>query len=275
MKAAVLTYILATATAISPAFAQTITPDSSEARALAAFQPGPMRRVPGSTALINGVSAVESYNWGGYAVSGTGFTDAKGSWVVPTVDCSKSPNALVAFWVGIDGFSNSTVEQTGTLTFCLRTTAQYYTWYEFYPSPLTFISTVSSRPGDKMYAEVSYDKGEFTVEITNETAGQSFSLSQAVPGAKRTSAEWITEAPSTITGITNLADFTKVSFGEDYTGDAGTNSATDSIVSGTIGDFGSAVYRITQVDFIGFTESTSSALKKDGASFTVTWVEYN
>jgi len=275
MKAAVWTYILATATAISPAFAQTTTPDSSEALALAAFQHAPIRRVPGATALVDGVTAVQSYNWGGYAVSGTGFTDAKGSWIVPRVDCSKSPNALVALWVGIDGFSDSTVEQTGTLTWCNRTTAEYFTWYEFYPLPLTFISTVSSNPGDKIFAEVSYNKSEFTAEITNETTGKSFSIMQAVPGAKRTSAEWIAEAPAAITGILNLADFSKVDFGEDYTGDAGSNSATDSAVSGTIRDFGSAVQRITQVDWNLYTESTSSALKEDGASFTVTWIEYN
>jgi hypothetical protein len=270
--------VMATAAAISPAFAQTITPDSSEAQALAVLQHAPMKRAPGPTARVNGVNAVKSYNWGGYYVAGTGFTEAKGSWIVPAVDCAKSPNAWVAFWVGIDGATDSTVEQIGTLTWCNRTTAQYYTWYEFYPSDpsLIVISSVPSKPGNKMSAEVSYiGSSKFTVEILDETTGKSFSTTATVSGAKRTSAEWIAEAPTTVTGIVNLADFTSASYGDYYTGIADTNYATDSTKTGVIGDFGSAVYNITQVDDTGYTESTSSALTGSGSSFKVTWIEYN
>jgi len=277
MKATVWTCIFATAVAISPAFAQTITPDTVEAKALAAFQHAPMRRVPGPL-VTNG--AVVAYNWAGHAVTGTGFTSAKGSWIVPTVTCSKSPNAQVSIWVGIDGFNSNTVEQTGTTGWCNKTTAEYFTWYEFFPAGAKVISSIPSKPGDKMSAEISYNGSEFKVEITNETTGKSFSNTKAVSGAERTSAEWIVESPYWVTsdgydyGVLNLADFTKVSFGDDYTGVAGTNSATDSTVSGPISAFGS-VQQITQVDYLLHTQSTSSALSKDGSSFTVTWVEYN
>jgi hypothetical protein len=281
MKAAIWIYILATAVAISPAFGQTITPDSPEARALAPLQHFslPMRRAPARGLVANGT--VETYNWGGYAVTGTGFTSAKGSWIVPTVTCSKSPNAWVSVWVGIDGFDSDTVEQTGTTAWCNKTTAEYFTWYELYPAGSVTITTVPSKPGNKISAEVSYNGSEFTVEITDETTGKSFSKTQAVSGAKRTSAEWIAESPYWVTstdfdyGILNLADFTTASFGDDYTGITGTNSATDSTVSGPISDFGSAVNQITHEDYLGYTESKSSPLSKDGSSFTVTWVEYN
>jgi 3-dehydroquinate dehydratase len=237
---------------------------SSEAEMIKAFQNAPMRRATG-TALVDG--AAQSYNWGGYAVTGTDFTEAKGSWTVPTVDCTKSPNAWVAFWVGIDGFSSSTVEQTGTLTWCNRTTAEYYTWYELYPAALTLIPTVPSKHGDKMSAQVTYNGSKFKLEITDETTTKSFSISKAVASAERTSAEWIAEAPEAVTGILNLADFTKVGF----TG----ASATDTANSGPISSFGSSVQQITQIDDTDYTESTSSALSSSGSGFSVTWVEYN
>src|SRR5579864_2763406 len=80
------------------------------------FHGDPMRRALGPTPFVSGINLTNSYNWGGYAVKGTGFTDAKGSWLVPTVNCTKSPNAWVVFWVGIDGAFDGTVEQIGTLT---------------------------------------------------------------------------------------------------------------------------------------------------------------
>src|SRR5262245_53546689 len=50
-----------------------------------------------------------SSNWAGYAVTGAdgSVTDAKGSWIVPSVICSASaPDSYSAFWVGIDGYSS-------------------------------------------------------------------------------------------------------------------------------------------------------------------------
>jgi hypothetical protein len=278
MKVTVWTCILAIAATISSAFAQTNTLDSTNAQALTAFQHAPMRRAPGH-ALGNGAEV--TVNWGGYAVTGTGFTSAKGSWIVPTVNCSKSPNAWVSFWVGIDGYSSSTVEQAGTTTTCYKTTAEYFTWYEFYPGPSNTVTSVPCSPGDKMSVEISYNGSEFTVEITDETTGTNYSITQALSGAERTSAEWIAESPTLFLsdgfeyGITNLADFTTVEFGDDYTDVAGTNSATDSTVSGPISDFGSAVEKITHVDWDDNTQSTTSALSKDGSSFTIKWVESN
>jgi predicted DNA binding protein len=170
--------------------------------------------------------------------------------------------------VGTDGANSSTVEQAGTLTWCNRSTAEYYTWYEFYPAATTYITSVPSKPGDKMFAQITYTGSEFKVNIKDNTTGKSFTKSQAVSGAARTSAEWIVEAPETVTGITNLADFTKATF----TG----ATATDSAVSGgPISDFGSDVERITQIDDTEYTESTTSGLTSSGEGFTTTWVEYN
>jgi Peptidase A4 family len=245
---------------------------SSEMTAKPPFWGGPALHAPGGR-VSDGTA--NSYNWDGYVVTGTDFTSAKGSWIVPTGTCTKSPNAYASIWLGIDGWSDGTVEQTGTIVFCNKTTASYYAWYEFYPAATVVISTVPVKPGDKMSAQISYKNSEFTLEISDETTGKAFSVTKAVSGADRTSAEWIAEAPSVVTGITNLADFTKVEFGDDYTDIKGTNDATDSTHTGPISAFGTSVLKVTQVDFLDYTESAPSALSTDGTSFTSTWVEYN
>ena len=62
-------------------------------------------------------NTVESTNWAGYAVVGSDVSDVVGTWIQPAVTCS-SQTAYVATWVGIDGYSSDTVEQTGTLAYC-------------------------------------------------------------------------------------------------------------------------------------------------------------
>ena len=252
--------------AVVPALAQVSTQTTSEI--LAPRQHAPMRWVG---TLPDG--SVQSTNWSGYAVTGSGFTAAEGSWTVPTVSCSKTPNTYSSFWVGIDGYSSSTVEQTGTDSDCSGSSPSYYAWYEFYPKGSVLITRVPVSPGNQMSAKVTFNGSQFTVTITNETTGKSFSKSSRVSGAKRSSAEWIAEAPCCTRsgGILPLADFGTVDFGQDYTNVSGTNDATDSSISGDIAAYGSAVNSITMVSSSGAQEAVPSGLSSDGTSFTVAW----
>ena len=259
------------ALAALPAFAQV--PNSSDTRpaveVLSPIQHAPMRLHELPT--TNG--SVTSENWSGYAVTGSDFTNAKGSWIVPKVDCTTTPSSYSAFWVGIDGYSSTTVEQTGTISYCSGKTAAYYAWYEFYPQPSFDIASVPVTPGDKMSASVTYNGTEFTTVITNETTGKSYTKSAKVAGAKRSSAEWIAEAPccTATGGILPLSDFGTGEFGDDYTDIASTSYATDSSITGPISDFGADVEKINMVSSGGKTEDTTSALTTDGSSFKVTW----
>ena len=216
---------------------------------------------------------VESENWSGYAVTGSSFKVAKGSWTVPSVDCSKTPNTYAAFWVGIDGYSSNTVEQTGTDSDCDGTSPSYYAWYEFYPQPSFLIGSVPVSPGDQMSAKVTYSGSKFTITIKNVTTGKSFSKSEPVSGAQRSSAEWIAEAPCCTAGggILPLSDFGTVYLGKDYTKVKSTNYATDVSISGPISKFGSDVYAITMVSSGGADEAVPSSLTEDGTSFDVVW----
>lgn len=264
------------ALAILPALAQVPNQvPTATGEILAPRQHAPRRaygRVP--PRVIDNVTVEESTNWSGYAVEGSSFTKALGSWTVPTVNCSATPNTYSSFWVGIDGWTSNSVEQTGTDSDCDGTSPSYYAWYEFYPNPSILISSVPVSPGNHISASVTYSGSEFTVTLTNESTGKSYSKSSRVRGAARSSAEWIAEAPCCTNsgGILPLADFGTVDFGQDYTGVSNTNDATDSSVSGAISAFGSNVFESIMVNgSTGADEAVPSALSSDGTSFTVTW----
>lgn len=166
-----------------------------------------------------------SPNWSGYVVTGAAasVTDIKGSWIVPTIDCSVSANTSSSFWVGIDGYpsTNPTLEQVGTAALCVNGTPAYYAWYEFIPNENAnqIISTVTPQPGDPISAEVSGSGGQFTVTLTDETASQpTFMISESVPDAPQTAAEWIAEAPGVNNQTQPLSNFGTVYYGSSLTG---------------------------------------------------------
>ncbi len=252
---------------------------------LATFSPAiamPTLTAPPGTGIMRlGGSSWTSTNWSGYAVTGASgsVSSASGSWIVPTV--SGASGAYAAFWTGIDGFSSSTVEQTGTIGVTTASGAVYYAWYEFYPSPMYQITSVPVKPGDNISATVTYtgstkgffgrSSSTFSLTITDKTTGKSFTKTATVANAARTSAEWIAEAPSSNRGVLPLANFGTAKFGSDYTSVAGTCYATVSGISGKISSFGSAVQQINMVTSHAVAKDSTSALSTSGTSFTVTW----
>ena len=267
------------ALAFLPALAQvsSVPPAQSSTEKIAPHQLGPIH-----DKLDHFDGTADSTNWSGYAVLGSSFTSAEASWVVPTTNCSGvRGDQYAAFWVGLDGYSSSTVEQTGTLSYCAGRTPGYYAWFEFYPNPMYEITGLTVAPGNRISASVVYNGGTtFTVTIANESTGQSFSKSSTVSGAARSSAEWIVEAPCCTNsgGILPLADFGTGLLGYDSTGISGTNYATDSTTSGPIGgSIGFPSADIEEINKVGSRTSpqtsTCSALSSDGTSFSCTWAQ--
>jgi hypothetical protein len=218
--------------------------------------------------------STSSTNWAGYAVTGSKGSVSKvsGSWIVPKIhgSCPSSQYQYSSFWVGIDGYSSTTVEQLGTDSDCQAGRAVYYAWYEFYPAASHLIAKLTITPGDTISASVSYASGAFTVKMTDLTSGGSFSKTHAM-SASRTSAEWIAEAPASSSGILPLADFGSVQFGYDATSVSGTCTATVGGTSGDIASFSTAIAidMVTQKGSLA--KATPTALSSDGTSFNVTW----
>jgi hypothetical protein len=168
-----------------------------------------------------------STNWSGYAVTGSRFTSVSASWTEPTVTCSGT--AYSSFWVGLDGDTSNTVEQTGTDADCSGSTPQYYAWYEMYPKfPVNLSGTV--RPGDHLNASVTTDgRGGFTLTISDTTQGWTNTTNARLKSAKLASAEVIAEAPSSSGGVLPLANFGTVSFGNATANGALLTSSTPNI----------------------------------------------
>jgi hypothetical protein len=193
---------------------------SSVPSAASAVAPGhPMVRpgglaVPGARRTVLHQGAV-STNWSGYAVSGGAgaYRSVSASWTVPAVACT-SGNRYASFWVGLDGYGghSRSVEQTGTDANCTGKTARYDGWYEMFPAaPVYFRTRV--RPGDHLTASVTFSGTDtYTLVLKDITRGWSHSVVKDVPGLARSSAEVITEAPSSATGVLPLADFGSVRF---------------------------------------------------------------
>jgi hypothetical protein len=177
-----------------------------------AFQPGgPIIRVPGNSSL-----PTVSLNWSGYAaVSRTPFNYVHSTFVQPSIHCPGIANQYTSNWVGLDGFTNQTVEQDGTFGLCAgpnHTKPVYAAWYEMYPAQSVNVFTVHA--GDIINEQVSYAAGQFTLSISDLTTGKSSTTTAACSSCKRASAEWIIERPAiclnktcTKVGLTELADY--------------------------------------------------------------------
>jgi Peptidase A4 family len=110
-------------------------------------------------------------------------------------------------WVGIDGFNNGDLIQTGTESDYFSGSAHYDAWWEILPAAETVIPSLPVHPGDHMSASVTRNaNATWTLSITDTTTGGSFSTVQAYNGP-RTSAEWIEEAPTVGGRIASLAHY--------------------------------------------------------------------
>ncbi len=225
--------------------------------------------------------STHSCNWSGYIVTGTAFTLAKGSWIVPTVNCNQTPQSFSSFWVGIDGYTSTTLEQVGTQSECKDSSPNYYAWYQFLPNDPRniIIGSVPVAPGDVISASVQCNNSNssFTVIITNKTKGLSSGpIKATVSGALCKSAEWIAEAPAdpSTHEIQPLSDFGIAKSGHEYTAVGVTNNATDSTNSGPINSFGNVI-KMTMIDRLNKTKAEPSTLNPDGTSFDIVWDREN
>jgi Peptidase A4 family len=133
-------------------------------------------------------------NWSGYAIARTTYTRISGAWVVPSVAATRQAT-YASQWIGIDGFNNSNLIQTGTETDYYNGAAHYAAWWEILPAAETVIPSITVHPGDHMTATIVKGTGSsWTITLNDTTRGTSFSITKTYNGAG-TSAEWIEEAP--------------------------------------------------------------------------------
>lgn len=213
-----------------------------------------------------------SQNWSGYAAVTNLSHPAKnsveavyGSWTVPTLSAA-SHNTWCSLWVGIDGYSSNTVEQLGTEHDWVNGQQQDYAWFEMYPNYSYEITGFPLHPGDLISASVVYQGNNiFVLSIANLTQGvhttvpTSYTKSHT---AKRSSAEWVLEAPYS-NGILPLSHFNTAYF---------TNcTAIINNVHGAINNNHWADDMLTMVTAGGASKAVPSALSSNGQAFNVVW----
>jgi Peptidase A4 family len=239
--------------ALAPLLGSGVMPFAQAAPATASVVSAPAMITSGGQ-IRSHLTTVTSTNWAGYVVTGGPFTSVVGTWTQPSVKCA-SGDQYSGMWVGLDGYSDSTVEQTGTEADCDGKTASYYAWYEMYPENLVVYSN-PVKPGDSMSGSVTFSgTSTFTLTIKDLTQGWTKTSVKSLAGAPRSSAECIVEAPDS-GGVLPLADF-------------GTAQFTSCVVDGT-----SIVSQkpivIDMVSGSGTLEAQTTATT--GSGFSVKWV---
>jgi Peptidase A4 family len=197
-----------------------------------------------------------SSNWSGYAAAGApgSFTSVAASWTQPLVSCTSQRSAS-AYWVGLDGDTNSTVEQLGTEGNCNSGQPQYYAWFEMYPHR-SYLVALTVTPRHVYAASVTAQaRGSYLLHLADTTTGVSFNTVQKLNSAQNASAEVIAEAPSS-GGILPLANFGTVNF---------SGSTADGKALGSFGP-----EPITMQNPYGM-KATPSNLDPTGQAFSIQW----
>jgi hypothetical protein len=244
-------------------------------RGMTANLPVTSQVVPGTRQRAAGLTKIQYYNWSGYADDNSKkntYKKVSGDWTQPAITCSSKELQVAVYWVGLDGFTNSTVEQDGTIAECYLGTAFYYSWWEMYPT--NFIQVVGStvKPGDKIAGSVSVSGSNYTLKLTDSTTtGNNVSKTQACSPTvtcANASAEWIAETPSQARGYTPLPNF--------KTWALSSASVTSGATKGVIKSFPDD--EITMVSAGGITSGQvfysldkPGALNTAGNGFSVTW----
>ena len=200
----------------------------------------------------------------------------QGSWIIQTAAATASDN-YSAQWIGIGGFVDETLIQTGTESDYYEGGAYYAAWYELLPAPETPISNFPVSPGDLISANiVLVAPNTWNIILIDTTTSNAFTIQvtyNSLNGGPSTqlSSEWVEERPelcSLSCTLADLANFGTAYYGYDNTGIPGTNYANMGFGPQPISML-PGLSEVTMVNTQLGALATPSALTPDGTSFTV------
>ena len=153
-----------------------------------------------------------STNWAGYAATGSSYTTVTSSWVEPQVSCTS--DGIVAFWIGLDGWGSTSVEQDGTGVDCSNGSPEPFAWWETSPANAIQEYNEPVAAGDSLTSTVTYEtNGRYDLVLTDSTRGWTENNVVAKPsGAENASAEVIAEAVTSGNGVSPLPNFGSIHF---------------------------------------------------------------
>ncbi len=158
-------------------------------------------------ATDSSLSAVNqwSQNWAGLIQTGTDETSVAASWSVPASFSSQPrPDSAVGEWVGLGGVNSKSLIQIGTITTVgAKGTPVTKAFWESIPKSAVMAAVIP--PGTSVTASISpvadaADRWLLTLTAASSTTpllSTTVTLSTSQAQGIQTSADWITEAPST------------------------------------------------------------------------------
>ncbi|MGA2925002.1 MAG: G1 family glutamic endopeptidase [Solirubrobacteraceae bacterium] len=226
----------------------------------------------------------DSSNWAGYAIHGTGvsFQQISARWRQPKANCVAGRPTYSAAWVGLGGFSATSValEQVGTELDCGRAGRTLSSaWFEIVPAPAQSVP-LPVKAGDLVAAKVTVTGTQVVVSLSDLTQHKTFTKALTAPAVDTSSAEWIVEAPSDCISANDCQTLPLADFGSATFRLAQAVSST-----GTAGSITNAAWSRTKirlrpaggrfVSFFGTGRSlgaaTPLALRAGGSSFKVVY----
>jgi hypothetical protein len=217
-------------------------------------------------------------NWAGYIVASdlqnpqASVTGVSASWTVPAVTIS-SQDTFSAVWIGIGGYFDDTLIQTGTEHDSIQGQSEYSAWLELLPQNSLIIDSIAVSPGDQISASIQLvdaNTDQWSIYIKDLTKNQEYTSSFFYV-SPQLSAEWIIERPEITSRrsrgtLTSLADVGTVKFASCQTtigGETGTISSFPTVQS--------IMYQEVQsTTDLGSTQLAAvSNLTNNGSSFTV------
>jgi hypothetical protein len=229
-----------------------------------------------------GIPIEKSGNWSGYvALPKSGgsqtFNYVYSQYTVPSVNCAEtgSSDAFAYHWIGLDGWTDSTVEQDGIADFCVGGTPEYDAWYEMYPAG--FSTDFAVDPGDAISSTVSYNTStqKYTLALTDHTSGQSFSVSAKCGTAgtcDNSSAEVITEGYESSPWV-GTADFAEEFFNSAEATDAA--DVTGSLIDSAWTTVESEAYGSSSGDPTTDPGQIYQGQSSSRSAFEITWLGVN
>ena len=208
-----------------------------------------------------------SKGWAGYIVTSDLEDHNKqviginASWTVPRIGVFSS-DAFSSAWIGIGGYSDKTLIQTGTEHDSVNGEEYYSAWHEMLPDKAIRTNTMNISPGDVITASITLidsDMNQWAIRIHDVTSGQGF-YRTFIYNSSRLSAEWVVERPHVNEEVTRLANFGTITFTDLHVK-----------ISDTVGKISNFPYsQIIMTTDLGKQLTSVSPLGEDGASFSVT-----
>ena len=203
-----------------------------------------------------------STNWSGYLMASGNYTSVSGNWLATSPTGNGSSTSADATWIGIGGVSTNDLIQVGTEnTVSAGGQVTSSAFFELLPSVSQPVPGVSVSPGDLMSAVITeISSSSWSISITDQANGQNYT-SDVSYASSNSSAEWVEEDPSYVSGRQIPFDF----FGStSFSAAAATASGSPAnLIAGQAS-------KITMVNQADQPIATPSAIGGDNASFTVT-----